>query len=283
MAKTMRQFPDLLIMLKGIVKGIRAVTSATVVLFVFTYVFAITFVSLAKDTPMLEEGEEDVFQNVREAILRLTCESLFPDNSPLIYALLERNIALAFLCIFFFFLTSFTIMNMVVGMMCEVVADVARDSNESATFAELADKLKELYAEIDDNTDGQLSQHEMQHILENDGMLTLLQRIGVDVYALVDDIGSIFAGLSIERLSFDGFAEVVWQYRPTNAATIRCVSSFRYVAFAKLCDLEDRFISFEQLLGGVLDAQGYDFPENSGSKPLENSHHSQSCASPNGV
>merc|ERR1711990_236850 len=144
------------------------------------------------------------------------------------------------LCFLYFYLSSFTMMNMVVGMMCEVIAGVAKEREEVATYEIPMGKLQEVYHEIDTNCDGCISQDELEAILDHEETLALLERIGIDVYALIDDIDSIYVGLGREGLPFDSFVDVLWQYRPTNESTIRCVSAFRSLVFAKLCDMEDK-------------------------------------------
>jgi len=147
-------------------------------------------------------------------------------------------------------------MNMVVGMMCEVIADVTKERDENVLHDQLAYKLQEVCDDIDTNKDGHISAEELSHIFEHEATLELLERIGVDVYALIDDIGSIYEGrkgLDVEGLCFNSFADVLWQYRPTLASSIRCVSSFRSMTFAKLCDMEDRFLCVEQKLQKLLE------------------------------
>lgn len=199
-----------------------------------------------------------LFDSVPSALSLLLLDSLFPDQSQLVKDLYSEKPYLGILCFFFFFLTSFTIMNMVVGVMCEVIAGVAKERDENLLYEQLSSKLQEVCDDIDTNGDGFISAEELAHIFDHEATLELLEKIGVDVYALIDDIGSVFEHRkgSPEGLRFDTFADVLWQYRPTLASSIRCVSSFRSMAFTKLCDMEDRCQYIEETVQSIMDKSG---------------------------
>merc|ERR1739848_23668 len=136
-------------------------------------------------------------------------------------------------------------MNMIVGLMVQCIDEASAESRERTTFDALKGKMRTILDKVEQGND-MVSSRAIACIFDHDETLKLLHSIGVDVYALVDDVSSICAHLGGESLRFDDFVSVVWQYRPTNAATIRCVSSLRTVVLAKLCDLEERMDGIDQ-------------------------------------
>ena len=77
---------------------------------------------------------------------------------------------------------------MLVGVLVEVVANVMRDDAARMTESGVRSKLKELMetTNFDEDGDGNISQEELDGLLQNRKAALMIQGLGVDVVGLVD-------------------------------------------------------------------------------------------------
>merc|ERR1712194_306513 len=93
-----------------------------------TYVFAMTFRSITTNS----EGGEEYFSSVPYAIYTLLIEGVMPDNAELMDRLLDEKWYYAALFFCFLFLAALTLMNMLIGILCDVVSGVSSAERERA-------------------------------------------------------------------------------------------------------------------------------------------------------
>jgi hypothetical protein len=77
-------------------------------------------------------------------------------------------------------------MNMLIGVLCEVIAAVADEEKESLMIEQVQDKFSSIVQELDRSGDGRLSWTEFQALLANDRALAALDSVNVDADTLVD-------------------------------------------------------------------------------------------------
>merc|ERR1719384_2373543 len=87
---------------------------------------------------------------------------------------------------FFVLMSAFTIMNMLIGVLCEVVSAVAATEKEELLLSYVKGKVQKIVEEIDEDGDQSISRAEFEHILGNAQACRALQDVGVDVIGLVD-------------------------------------------------------------------------------------------------
>merc|ERR1719171_3462815 len=97
MTRIMRMVPELLIMVKGMLVGIRTMSLASVLMGFITFVFSIAFRQLTQDS----EIGNDKFKSVPHAAYTLMLEGLMPDNGDMMTVLSEQQWTLGVL--FFMF------------------------------------------------------------------------------------------------------------------------------------------------------------------------------------
>jgi hypothetical protein len=140
-------------------------------------------------------------------------------------------------------------MNMLIGVICEVVSAVAATEREAMTLVFVKERIKELMALGDDNGDCHISKQEFLQLFSNKAATTILEDVGVDVVGLVDFADTIFEpDYSDETdepeekvLSFADFMGVVLDLRGTNTATLRDITHLRR-------HINERFTRLEQKL-----------------------------------
>jgi len=234
MARLLRSMPELLILIKGMIAAMRSVFFTFVLLVLLIYVFAIALVQLTVGTP----AGETYFTTVPGSMNVLLLQGTFLDGLGTIARDLEQE-NLIFLLIFYVFMlfSALLLMNMLIGVLCEVVSAVAAAEKEAITVGYVSERLKELMEEggLDEDQDGRVSKDEFIKILGNDDAIDLLQDVGVDALGLVDMVDEIFASPAVESLgddepislSFTDFMEIILQLRGSNTATTKDVVDLR--------------------------------------------------------
>jgi len=135
-------------------------------------------------------------------------------------------------------IAAITIMNMLIGILCETITAAAETERNLLQLAQVEQTLKELLEKgLDEDRDGMISKHEFEAILQNKACLRALDDIEIDVVGLVDVGETIFQNASDSKgsfemtfdrkLSFREFMEVLLQFRGSNKATVKDMMMLR--------------------------------------------------------
>merc|ERR1719353_2853563 len=108
MVRLMRAGPELVTLIKGMAKAGRSVGSTLLLLIIVLYVFGIIFAGMLGNVPPEECP---------------ACRQMFGDITKSMFTLFLAGMLLAFLI--YVLMSSFTILNMLIGVLCEVVSAVA--------------------------------------------------------------------------------------------------------------------------------------------------------------
>mmetsp|Transcript_44582 Transcript_44582/g.100194 ORF Transcript_44582/g.100194 Transcript_44582/m.100194 type:complete len:272 (+) Transcript_44582:2-817(+) len=184
MTRLMRSMPELLTMVKGMRVASRAVSSALLMLCLLTYTFAIPmFGTLGK-----EEALQDNFGSLWMTMWTLVMDGTFMDNTgELMASLMEVGSYHGVLVFMIYVLfASMTMMNMLIGILCEVVSAVAQAEKEEMAITLVKQKLLSQLRRIDVNGDGSLTRTEMRSMLEDHESVKTLCNLKVDVPYLYD-------------------------------------------------------------------------------------------------
>merc|ERR1719161_65160 len=244
MTRIMRMVPELGIMVKGMMAGMRSVSIAMFLMACITYGFAIAFRQLTDET---EVGKES-YSSVPGSAYTLIIEGMLPDNGEMMTQLGKQEWYLGFLFFVYIFLAALTIMNMLIGVLCEVVSGVSDSEKEDLEMDKLSERLQGVLQTIDADSDGGISKAEMIGVLNNPGAIKALQDADVDVFALLDNGDAIFESAGRDTLEFDEFIDVLWQHRATPAATLKCISDLRKYVFLRLSSIERTLLCVDSRL-----------------------------------
>lgn len=228
MGKLLRVMPELMIMIKGMKASTRSVFFTLVLLVVIMYVYAIAFVQLSSGT----DAGEKFFSRVPESMYTLLMYGIFLDNVGFFVTSLHNEWILAIAFFSFVLLGTLTVMNMLVGVLCEVVSAVAATEQEEMLVNYVNEKISRVMALLDSDGGGSISKKEFLEILDNVEAVRCLSDVGVDVFALIDLADYIFEDDDTENqdeieLDFSRFMEVVLQLRGTNQATVKDIVDLR--------------------------------------------------------
>jgi hypothetical protein len=218
--RLMRALPELAILVKGISIATRSVFFTLLLLMLIIYVFAISFRQLTADTPI---GEQ-YFPNIPTAINSLLLDGVLPDNAQIVNDLTEQDWYLWPIIMFFLLLAALTVMNMLVGVLVEVVGTVAASEKEEMAVIQMREQLKIVMEELDADQTGCISRAEFAKILTNRNAAKHLHEIGVDVVGLVDLAEFIFEDYGLMgELDLEDFLGVVLDLRDSNTAKVKDV------------------------------------------------------------
>merc|ERR1711920_1064797 len=150
-----------------------------------------------------------------------------------------ESIAFRFLLLLYILIASWVVMNMLVGILCEVVSVVSSVEKEELLINYVKGALKDMMEKcgMDANGDHLISKEEFETLLSKRDAMVALKEVGVDVVGLVDFTDFIFGERA--ELSFSDFMEQIMQLRGTNTASVKDIVDLRKL-------LKDRFTRLDE-------------------------------------
>mmetsp|Transcript_86716 Transcript_86716/g.269576 ORF Transcript_86716/g.269576 Transcript_86716/m.269576 type:complete len:373 (+) Transcript_86716:1134-2252(+) len=263
MVRLLRAFPELLFMMKGLLAAARSVACTFALLVGVLYIFGIAFTQLSEGTHF---GDE-YFQSVLDSMYILLIAGTLLDNvGAVVNNIGQESTLCAVMFMVVIVLAALTMMNMLVGVLCEVVTNVAAAEKEALAVAFVKSRVRHILQNtgLDRDEDGLISKDELGALVENTEATTVLKEVGVDVVALVDFADFIFQsdrqGQRFEKkLDFNEFMDLVLKLRGTNSATVRDIVEMRTFINAQntamnnqLARIEERQRFFEKNVLGRL-------------------------------
>lgn len=239
MAKLLRAVPELIILIKGIYVAARSVFFTLVLLVLIIYVFAIILRQITDDS---EIGKE-YYETIPMAMQSLLLDGVLPDQATIVRDNGDSHVALGFCLLIFILLSSLTVMNMLVGVLCEVVSVVSAVEKEQLTVNYVRQRLQSMFlgTAFDQDGSGSISKLEFESMLTSREAAEIIQDLGVDVVGLVDFADHLFAEDDTD-LSFADFMELVLQLRGSNNCTVKDMVDLRKFVVTELESKEHRIV-----------------------------------------
>jgi len=259
MARLLRAMPELMILIKGMVAAMRSVVLTVGFLSVILYVFSIFLVQLC-------DGSEcqAIFPTVLETMHSLLLNVVLMDSlASMIHPLQKQNPALMLLLYIFILVASLLLMNMLIGVICEVVSAVAAAERAQMDLAFVREKITELMSnygscdDVDKDFDGRISKAEFDDLLRNEKALAILSEVGVDGVSLLDLQDTLFAPDSCttpdedededwKKLTFTEFMETILDLRGGNSTTVKDIVQLRKHIDNRFARLEERVMFLQE-------------------------------------
>lgn len=242
--KMLHLFPEVLMLLRGITRALKSVCTTLMMLVVLLLIFAIIFKTQSND----DDAMRHLFPSILDAIWLLLMRGTFLDSpSVAFYEIYDKSVTLACVFVLFIFLSSFTVLNMLIGILCDVVCQVSQMEKDDNAVSFLKTTLLDLLECYDKNEDRHLGLAEFELLMVNPEMHLILERFDVDAGGLSslkdilfeqvekevlvgeDEDGSqIYQKVKEERdLSFGEFLQVVLRLRGQNNATVMDIVDLR--------------------------------------------------------
>jgi len=187
--------PELLTLIKGIKSATRSVSCTLVLLIGFLYIFAIIFtqtLSKIDDNSEACQNVQGYYADLGLSMLMLFLAGTLLDN--VVDVMWDMKLCPAsyyhiYIFGLFILLSSFTVLNMLIGVLCEVVSETSAREAESAMVSEIREEITAVFLEIDVNGDGTVSKDEFEQMKKNPIVIGALDKVGVKpkhFFALAD-------------------------------------------------------------------------------------------------
>jgi len=237
MTRLLRAVPEVVTLLRGMVAAFRSVVFTLLLLVFLLYIFGIVFRSQVKgDSDYLET---EYFSSVWEAMWVLLVHGTLLDNVSGVLGDIRTEGGMMYTAIFILFilLSSFTVLNMLIGILCEVVSKIKEEENSMAETLYLKTSLLDIMECYDRDGDKMIGKQEFELLMMNPEVIEALTRYGTDVEGLKTLSEVIFMekeeGLQEGEeeddvgLSFAEFIDKVMQLRGNHAAKVTDIVELR--------------------------------------------------------
>lgn len=257
LAKLLRAMPELMIIIKGMLIAARTVFFMILLLICTVYVFAIAFRQITDGTAI---GGE-YFQTVPKSMVALLLRGNLPDVQEFVEDVSAANLFFGFFLLLFIFIGSITLLNMLLGVLVEVVTVVAQVEKEQLTILYVKDTLEKAFltANLGTSVDHKITRDDFAELLTHPVAYKALASVGVDVVGLLDFSDFIFQGNT--ALTFSDFVEIVLQLRGSNGATVKDLVDLRLFLGTEIKQMKASLLSLSHFISAVGDTtQSVDTP-----------------------
>jgi hypothetical protein len=232
MARLMRSVPELVTMTKGLAMASRAVLSSLLMVLMLIYTFAIILHVFMKEeddvNAELNEALSRSFKSVPRCMWTLLVDGTFMDNAGLVLTRLLFDGRFKLLLATFFFLafillSAMTVMNMLIGVICEVVSAVAQGEKDAAAVALVKESILMDLKKFDDGK-GNISKHGLMEVMEDPQSKAVLQSLNVDRLFLLQLQAMLFPTPEAQ-VSIKGVLELMLMCRGDSITTVQTLAS----------------------------------------------------------
>lgn len=256
-ARLMRLVPEVMTLMKGITAAMKSVFFTLVLLFCLIYIFSVFFVNQAWDNEVLDS----YFPTVGEAMWNLLVHGVFLDMvADVLNDVSDESYAIALVYVLFIAASSFTVMNLLIGILCDVVHRVTVEEKDQSDVNYLRGSLLDLLELHDKDEDRYVHKEEFDLLMKNPEIHMTLMRFGVDVNDLIALKDVLFEDrtlrTSIDRISFGTFTELVLRLRGGNRASVRDIVDLREYIQQRFDNLEYRADMLDRQRGSFTPLHG---------------------------
>lgn len=232
--RLLKAAPELLILVKGIVAGLRSVIAVLLLLMLLIYVFAIMFTLNLANTEFGAGVFERVPQSMNTLLLQVLCG---PDEEFMKALAAAHRVSYVWFLIFILF-ANLTMMNMLIGILCDVVSNVAREAKEEEFKKEVQYQISRLVKDLDSDASGSISHDELFFMLKDPVTAMSFNSLGVDIVGVADFARFVFA--QCDEITYSDFELLIGQFRGDKPAAVKDIMEVRRYVTMELLSLESR-------------------------------------------
>jgi len=181
LVRLIRQLPELVVIIKGMLYSIRAVASSLIMACILIYVFAILEHMLLKD----EEVVEGHFSTLPLCMWTLLMDGLLLMNTSttlghIVHQGKFHTTAAVMVFLLFILIAGYTVMNMLIGVILEVVSAVSENQKDESDIKLMKQTIL-LELKKHDDGDGMIDEEEMMDLMADPATVETLTSLGIDV------------------------------------------------------------------------------------------------------
>jgi voltage-gated sodium channel len=235
LVRLVRAMPELMILIKGMIMATRSVLLTMLLLCIVIYVFGIAMTTMTAD----DKEIADIWGTVPTSMLTLLLHGCFLEDLPdVVKRSGNESVVYGIIILLFVLLATMTIMNMLVGVLCEVVSCVAAIEKETLQVRFVRATVFESLQTFDKDHDNMISRIEFEEILATPVVARALLEVNIDVIGLVDFADYIFR--DADSISFMEFMDTILQLRGSNMATVKDIVDLRRAVLLEMHYFEQR-------------------------------------------
>eukprot|EP00930_Biecheleria_cincta_P084799 TRINITY_DN74232_c0_g1_i1.p1 TRINITY_DN74232_c0_g1~~TRINITY_DN74232_c0_g1_i1.p1 ORF type:complete len:560 (+),score=134.94 TRINITY_DN74232_c0_g1_i1:108-1787(+) len=291
MARLFSFFPELMTLVKGMFRAMQSVAFVLIFLLMVMYVFAIVFTSqLAVPPPApstgtvealnetnstnsttetVEKSEASIlFANLGASMLTLFTNGVLGDNLySTLSAIRTDSIPLFWLFMAFVVISGMTLLNMLIGVLCQVIEDSGREETETRQLAMLRNCLIDAFTLTDESNDGLISEQEWMNIRNNATVQASLLKLGFEknmiderldqmqesLFGRVGKLSAAEQGEGRAGLSFDEFMKQVIDLRMDRFASALDVEILKLISKKNSKVMQKKLDNIESELSNAKD------------------------------
>merc|ERR1712176_730776 len=119
-----------------------------------------------------------------------------------------------------------TILNMLIGVLCDVVSAVADVEKEEIAFLNTRDKIQAVMKDLDTDNDNVISAAEFKMLACNKKVWHLLKDVNVDPDGFIDFGKQLFEDDPKAKIEFDAFMQMTMDMREDSEASVKSLRKF---------------------------------------------------------
>mmetsp|Transcript_74495 Transcript_74495/g.216019 ORF Transcript_74495/g.216019 Transcript_74495/m.216019 type:complete len:663 (-) Transcript_74495:115-2103(-) len=260
-ARLFKVFPQLFILMKGMYLAMKSLFYTVLLLFVLTFICAVCF----KNFSDLNDGMKELnFDTVPNSCWNLLIFGTFLDAvGEMLFNLRDLNVIYALCFLAFVFVSSLTLLNMLIGVVCEVIARVSENEESANAQYELANGITEIFEIFDMEGDSLLKKEEFNALMDNPDLKWLLHTHDVDHTELLKLEHVLFQKQVLEdgttvhnSIKFSRFLDKVLQLRGGTNATVGDIVELRHFVSTEVTRLNSQCERVAATVGAVAAAAG---------------------------
>lgn len=258
MTRLLRCVPEVMTLLKGIATAFRSVFFTLCLLGILLYVFGILFRTEV-------EGNEKLsglyFKSVTHSMWSLLIYGVFMDSVGTMLRDVEEYSGkyLTTMLIIFVFLSSYTVMNMLIGILCEVVTGISKQEEEKAEITYLKRVFMDILECYDKDGDENIGEQEFELLMQNPEVRETLTKFGTDARGLVTLSEVLFqentSGSAKGSMGFEELLNVVLRLRGEHTSRVTDIVELREYMRHRLDRVEGELRAGQKELGERLLSQ----------------------------
>lgn len=262
MAKLMRFFPELQIIVKGMVAAVRSVVCTAILLILVLFVFSILFTSeyhqgnKADDDENLTQAEE-LFGSMGKSMRHLfIMGTILDDITACTNAIRGSNKTLMLIFfIIFVLISSFTMLNMLIGILCEVVCATGEGERFKSTQESAKEAITTLFKKMDRDNNGEISRNEFMEMKRSDKVMNALKDLEIKGKHFEMYADLMFKpeeeGGPMPTFDFDKAFNMIMRLRPGTKVSALDFASFQMTVYKNHDALRKHITAIEKMTSSL--------------------------------
>lgn len=238
--RALRALPELMVLVSGMLTAMRSVLATVLLLALTIYLFGILFTQLLAESA-LAQGR---FDKVPNSMHFLLVQLLSGADADFMGEIRTEGPLNYFLWLLFLFLGQLTIMNMLIGVVCNAIDDTKEEIHESQFCKEVTKQVGDVISAMDEDNSGTVSREEFLQLMSNGDFAKMLYP-KVDLAGLSEYFDGVYRG--VEELALNDVLDMILQFRQSKSTTIKDLLILRRMILMELATFEDRVPKLEDL------------------------------------